>query len=98
MVYNGLESCSVEAIRLHVSDLPPTMRPPMPLILFKRAEPPALIFASRRSLRRRACSAALEAAASLSVATPSVIAEFVDYQCGHHKNTKAWYVVEWKLA
>ena len=30
------------------------------MILFKRAEPPALIFASRRSLRIRAWSAALE--------------------------------------
>jgi hypothetical protein len=34
--------------------------PPRPEILFKRAEPPALIFASRRSLRMRAWSAALE--------------------------------------
>lgn len=30
------------------------------MILFKRAEPPALILASRRSLRIRAWSAALE--------------------------------------
>jgi hypothetical protein len=34
--------------------------PPNPLILLSLAEPPALILASRRSLRMRACSAALE--------------------------------------
>jgi hypothetical protein len=34
--------------------------PPNPVILFSLAEPPALIFASLRSLRMRACSAALE--------------------------------------
>jgi len=34
--------------------------PPSPVILFRRAEPPARILASRRSLRMRACSAALE--------------------------------------
>jgi hypothetical protein len=36
------------------------MPPPNPVILFNLAEPPALILASRRSLRMRACSAALE--------------------------------------
>jgi len=36
------------------------MPPPNPVILFNLAEPPALILASRRSLRIRACSAALE--------------------------------------
>lgn len=34
--------------------------PPNPVILFSLAEPPALILASLRSLRMRACSAALE--------------------------------------
>jgi hypothetical protein len=49
----------------------------MPVILFSRAEPPALIFASLRSLRRRACSAARWAAASLEEETLSVMcAEF----------------------
>lgn len=46
---------------------PPTTRPPMPVILFRRAEPPALSLASRRSLRRRACSEARCAAASASL-------------------------------
>lgn len=36
------------------------MPPPNPVILFSLAEPPALILASRRSLRMRACSAALD--------------------------------------
>lgn len=41
-------------------DVPLGMPPPSPVILFSRAEPPARILASRRSLRSRACSAALE--------------------------------------
>jgi hypothetical protein len=40
--------------------LPFGIPPPNPVILFSLAEPPALIFASRRSLRMRACSAALD--------------------------------------
>ena len=42
------------------SCLPFGTPPPSPVILFNLAEPPALILASRRSLRMRACSAALE--------------------------------------
>jgi len=42
------------------SCLPFWTPPPSPVILFNLAEPPALILASRRSLRMRACSAALE--------------------------------------
>lgn len=49
-------------------------RPPMPVILFSLADPPALILASLRSLRKRACSAARDAAASLALDTPSVMA------------------------
>ena len=40
--------------------IPFGMPPPNPVILFSLAEPPALIFASLRSFRMRACSAALE--------------------------------------
>lgn len=40
--------------------LPFGIPPPNPVILFNLADPPALILASRRSLRMRACSAALE--------------------------------------
>jgi hypothetical protein len=40
--------------------IPFGMPPPSPVILFSLAEPPALIFASLRSLRMRACSAALD--------------------------------------
>lgn len=42
----------------------PGARPPRPVILFNLSVPPALILASRRSLRKRACSAARWAAAS----------------------------------
>lgn len=42
------------------SNVPLWMPPPSPVILFNLAEPPARIFASRRSLRIRAWSAALE--------------------------------------
>lgn len=42
--------------------LPRWTPPPRPVILFNRAEPPALILASRRSFLIRACSAALSAA------------------------------------
>lgn len=45
-------------------DSPLWRPPPSPVILFSLALPPALIFASRRSLRMRACSAARAAAAS----------------------------------
>ncbi len=40
--------------------IPFGMPPPNPVILFSLAEPPALIFASLRSFRMRACSAALD--------------------------------------
>jgi len=42
--------------------VPRFIPPPKPVILSKRADPPALIFASRRSFRMRAWSAALEGA------------------------------------
>ncbi len=45
------------------SKVPLFSPPPSPEILFSRAEPPALILASRRSLRMRACSDALEGGA-----------------------------------
>lgn len=41
-------------------DLPREIPPPSPVILFSRADPPARILASRRSLRSLAWSAALE--------------------------------------
>jgi hypothetical protein len=40
--------------------MPRCTPPPKPVILFSRAEPPARIFASRRSLRILAWSAALD--------------------------------------
>lgn len=46
---------------------PPVTRPPTPVIFSNLADPPALIFASLRSLRSRACSAARWAAASASL-------------------------------
>jgi hypothetical protein len=41
-------------------NLPRETPPPNPVILFSRADPPARILASRRSLRSLACSEALE--------------------------------------
>jgi hypothetical protein len=54
--------CSTEEYREigRTGGLPFGAPPPKPVILFNLAEPPALILASRRSLRMRACSAALE--------------------------------------
>lgn len=46
---------------------PPVTRPPTPVIFSSLEDPPALIFASLRSLRSRACSAARWAAASASL-------------------------------
>ena len=54
-------------------NIPPGTRPPRPVILLSLAEPPALSFASRRSLRRRACSAARWAAASSGLCVVSVM-------------------------
>ena len=55
----------------------------MPVILLSRAEPPALILASRRSFRIRACSAALEGGVLASEeATGVVSAMFGEYGGG----------------
>lgn len=55
-----LRAVNLELVNLRGVDKPRFIPPPRPEILLSRAEPPALIFASRRSLRMRACSAALE--------------------------------------
>lgn len=58
----GAGECEGEEVEEVEVGSSPGGRPPIDVIFPKRAEPPALILASRRSFRSRACSAAADAA------------------------------------
>lgn len=67
------------------------MRPPMPVILSSLAEPPALSLASRRSLRRRACSEArLEAASSTVSVMASEAERWLDVRGRYVQSAVSW--------
>ena len=73
---NGMVSCRLDRVsRQKLLGVSPPLGtpPPKPVILFNLFSAPALIFASRRALRCRACSAARAAAASSSDVNSSVI-------------------------